>query len=331
MEQLCVRVAKKSGEPARRALMELGLIDHSARIASDNDFLYFPLLGELPADYLAVLPGNARVIGHEFCQQEQQLKLDDVLGFTPHYEVVGAIAIIEADEPHAERIAQTLIDFHPHIKTVLGATSAVEGEFRTRQFRVLAGEDRTETIHKDHGCRYMVDLARAYFTPRLSTERQRIVAQLEPGSVVVDMFAGVGPYTIPAARKCHNLIAIDKNPDAVRFLRKNVDMNSVENVEVIEGDANDVARDKEGVADHVIMNLPHSAYEFLDAAITMVRHDGVIHYYAMTPEDDLFESSIKLIHEAAHRVGRTIKVLNTRTVRSYAPHQYNVCIDVKID
>lgn len=326
-----MRVAKKSGELARRALIELGLIDHSARIDSDDNYLYLPLLEELPAYHIVALPADARVMEHEFCQQEKQLKLEDVLGFAPHYEVVGTIAIIEADEPQAERIAQALIDLHPHIRTVLGAMSAVKGEFRTRQFRVLAGEDRTETLHKDHGCRYVVDLARAYFTPRLSTERQRIVAQLESDSMVVDMFAGVGPYTIPAARKCRHVIAIDKNPDAIRFLRINVDINSVENVEVIEGDANDVARDNKGVADHVIMNLPHSAHEFLDAAITMTGPDGVIHYYAMTSEDDLFNSSVKLICEAARRVGRTIQVLDTRTVRSYAPHQYNVCIDVRID
>ncbi len=331
MEQLCVRVAKKSGEQVRRALIELGMIDHSARIASDDNYLYLPLLGELAADHIASLPADARVMEHEFCQQETHPNLEDVLGFVPHYEVVGTIAIIKADEPQAERIAQALIDLHPHIGTVLGVTSAVEGEFRTRQFHVLAGEDRTETLHKDHGCRYLVDLARVYFTPRLSTERQRIVAQLEPDSVVVDMFAGVGPYTIPSARKCRYVIAIDKNPDAVRFLRINVDMNSVENIEVIEGDANDVARGKGGVADHVIMNLPHRAYEFLDAAITMTGSGGIIHYYAMTSDDDLFKSSVKLICEAARRVGRNIKVLDTRTVRSYAPHQYNVCIDVRID
>lgn len=148
--------------------------------------------------------------------------------------------------------------------------------------------------------------------------------------MVVDMFAGVGPYSIPLAKKCKRVIAMDKNPDAIHFLKENVILNSVDNIEAIEGDANEIVRNYEGMADHVIMNLPHSADAFLDAAVLATASGGVIHYYGMTHEDDLYDSSLKLISNAAEKAGRTIEVLECRTVRSYAPHQYNVCIEVRV-
>ncbi len=310
--------------------MELDILDKSLKIFSEDGELYLPLERELTPEEFDELPGEAKQAEREFESHEKIFTLEDILGFTPGYEIVGDIALIEADEPEAERIADALLKLHRNVKTVLGAVSAVEGEFRTRRFKVLAGDERTETIHKDHGCKYKVDLARAYFTPRLSTERQRIVSQISENDVVLDMFAGVGPYSIPIAKKCKKVIAMDKNPDAIHFLKENVELNSIGNIEVIEGDANEIARNFKGIADHVIMNLPHSADAFLDAAIFVMAPQGIIHYYGMTHEDDLFDSSIGLIEAAAKKVGRSVEVVECRTVRSYAPHQYNVCIEVRI-
>ncbi len=311
--------------------MELDILDKSLKISSEDGELYIPIERELTPEELDELPEDAKQIEREFESHEKILTLEDILGFTPGYEIIGDIALIEADEPEAQKIADALLKLHKNVNTVLGAVSAVEGEFRTRRFKVLAGEERTETIHKDHGCKYKVDLARAYFTPRLSTERQRIVSQISENDVVFDMFAGVGPYSIPIAKKCKKVIAMDKNPDAINFLKENVKFNSIGNIKVIEGDANEIARNFKGIADHVIMNLPHSADAFLDAAIYVTAPQGIIHYYGMTHEDDLFDSSIGLIEAAAKKVGRSVEVVECRTVRSYAPHQYNVCIEVRIN
>ncbi|UGV39711.1 class I SAM-dependent methyltransferase family protein [Methanococcoides orientis] len=327
----CIAIPIKKGEPARKFLLELAILDKTLKISSEDGELYLPIERELTPEELDELPKGAKQVEREFESHEKILTLEDILGFTPGYEVVGDIALIEADEPDAKKIADALLQIHKNVQTVLGAVSAVEGEFRTRRFKVLAGEDRTETVHKDHGFKYKVDLERAYFTPRLSTERQRIVLQIGEDDVVLDMFAGVGPYSIPIAKKCKKVIAMDKNPDAIHFLKENVDLNSIENIEVFEGDANEIALNFEGIADHVIMNLPHSADAFLDAAIFVTAPQGIIHYYGMTHEDDLFDSSIGLIEAAAKKVGRSVEVVECRTVRSYAPHQYNVCIEVRID
>ncbi|WP_321430692.1 class I SAM-dependent methyltransferase family protein [uncultured Methanolobus sp.] len=332
MNKSCIKVLKKKGEPIRRLLLEMDLLDNSARISSEGDYLLLPLTRKPEDAELKELPGEFELTGHEFKEQKGQLKLEDLLDVVPHFEIVGDIALIENDVAEPEKVADAIMKVKKNVKTVLAAQSPVEGEFRTRRFRTVAGEDRTSTIHKEYGSRFYIDLERAYFTPRLATERSRILEQVKEGETVVDMFAGVGPYSIMLARKSPNIrvIAIDKNPDAVEFLRRNAELNSVPNVEAIEGDANLEAEKYAGIADHVIMNLPHNANDFLDAAVKLCAPGGIIHYYDITPEDDLFDSSLKLIDEAAKRAGRTTEPVEFRVVRSYAPHQFNVCIEVRV-
>jgi tRNA (guanine37-N1)-methyltransferase len=335
MKWQCIKVPKKEGEPTRRVLLELEILDHSVKIASDEKFLHLPLTRELTSVDLEKLPEAAEPAVYEFEVQEVKPTPEDLLGFSPGYEVIGDIALLEDEAPDPEtasKIADVLLRTQPNVKTVLKPLTPVIGEFRVREFEVVAGEARTETIHKEYGCRYKIDLAKAYFTPRLSTERSRVLAWIQEGETVVDMFAGVGPYSILIAKKASpvKVVAIDKNPDAVRLLRENIPLNSVKNIEAIEGDAREEAEKFAGIADHVIMNLPHSAHEFLDSAVLLTKPGGIIHYYGITPEDDLFEGSIKMVREAAERAGRDIEVLEKRTVRSYAPHQFNICIEVRI-
>ena len=335
MRRQCIKVPKKKGETLRRMLLDLDILDSSLKIGSDKSFLYLPLSREPAPTELECLPEESELIDFDFELQQKKPAPENLLGFSPSYEVIGDIALLEdadLDRRKASRIADALLRTQPNIKTVLKPLTPVIGEFRVREFEVIAGEPRTETIHREYGCRYKVDLAKAYFTPRLSTELSRILSWVKEGNTVVDMFAGVGPCSILLAKskKPSKVIAIDKNPEAVRYLKENIALNSVKNIKAIEGDAREEAKKFAGTADHVIMNLPHNAYEFLDSAVLLTKPGGIIHYYGITPEDDLFESSIKLIWEAAERAGRHVEVLEKRIVRSYAPYQYNICIEVRI-
>ena len=303
-------------------LLELEILDNSVKISADEMFLYLPLTREPAPDELRNFPEETELNECDFEIQEKK-----PVGFSPVYEVIGDIALLEdpdLDTQKASRIADALLRAHPNVKTVLKPLTPVIGEFRVREFEVIAGEPRTETIHREYGCRYQVDLSRAYFTPRLSTERSRVLSWVKKGDIVVDMFSGVGPYSILIAKnkKPSKVLAIDKNPEAVRYLRENIILNSVKNIEAIEGDAREEAKR--------FMNLPHKAFEFLDSAVLLTKPGGIIHYYGITPEDDLFESSIELIRAAAEKAGRKIEILDKRVVRSYAPHQYNICIEARV-
>ena len=330
MNKQCIQVDKKKGEQVRKVLMEKGLLDTSARIVSDASCIYIPLI---PAADLSDLPlEDAMVTEHEFKIHERPATLEQMLGHTPRYEVIGSIALLESDEKDMDMTANALLQVNPHIKTVLAARSPVEGEFRTRRFTFIKGENTTQTVHKEYGCRYAVDMEKAYFTPRLATERSRILEQVKDGEVIIDMFAGVGPFSILIAknRPSCRVVAIDKNPEAVKFLRHNIALNAVINVEAIEGDAKEEVRNYAGIADHIIMNLPHTAQQFLDAAMVVAKPGTVIHYYDITPGSDLYSTSQAHIESAASRTGFGIELIATRIVRSYSPHQFNVCIEVRI-
>ncbi len=318
MESLCVRVPKGAGEDTRQKLVGLGGIDKNLRIRSQGDDLLIPVIK--PIEGYDLENGDFEVVLKEKSPQEE-------LGFFPAYEVIGNIAIIDQYESDAERIAEALIR-SKKIKTVVQAASAVEGEYRTREYTFLAGERSTETLYRENGCRYLLDVSKVYFTPRLATERMRVAGQVKDGEKVVDMFTGVGPFSILIAKKFPSVhvIAIDKNAVAIKYLKENVRLNKVANVEVREGDVREEIR---GIsdADHVIMNLPHSSLEFLEQAFSAAKKGGVVHLYAISHEDDLFDGVWRRIEDEAHQFNREVAALERRVVRPYAPYQYNVCVE----
>jgi len=325
----CIQVSKSDGESVRRALAEAGALQRDAVIRRDADYLYLPVKHD--AHIEDSFPDLSVEVQHREFERRIEPSFDEILGFTPSYEVIGDIAIIDADDSHdTKRIADTIILMHKNVQTVLAALTDVQGEFRIRDFRVIAGKPNTETVHKEYGCRYEVDLARVYFTPRLATERKRVADQIHETDVVVDMFAGVGPFSILIAKLARYVIAIDKNPVAIEYLGRNTKLNSVNNMKIICGDVRDVSEDLRCTADHIIMNLPHSAHEFIDVALTIIKPGGVIHYYDIRPEDDLFEGAQEMIEHAAKIRGMTAHLLDRRVVRSYSPHQSNVALDMEI-
>jgi tRNA (guanine37-N1)-methyltransferase len=323
-----IKVARSHGEKFRKALVELGAFDRDHKILSDESHVYLPVLQiDDPLEERLGRIAQFERVEISFEEEERIPGLEELLGFRPSFEVVGDIALVEDSE--AERVAYALMSTSKSIKTVIAPISDVEGEFRTRRFRHVAGEIRTVTTHKEHGLRYRVDLEGAYFTPRLGTERLRVAGQVKTADVVLDMFAGVGPFALLMAKNGAKVIAMDKNPVAVKYLFENVRLNKVENTEIIEGDASLLALAYENLADHIVMNLPHSASQFLKQAILAAKSGGIVHYYCIAPEEDLYKDE-ELIRKTATENGATVEVLYKGTVRSYAPHRHNVVIDFRV-
>lgn len=327
-DSLGLKVKRFYGERFRRALVGMEFFDRSRKISSDESHVYLPVLkmDDQSAAKLRLM-AEFELVPFNFESEEHLQTVEEMLGFRPSFEVVGDIAMVEDND--AKKVAFALMSTSKSIKTVIAPISDVEGEFRTRRFRHVAGEVSTATTHKEHGLRYRVDLAGAYFTPRLGTERLRIAGLVRPTDVVLDMFAGVGPFALLLAKRVDRVIAMDKNPIAVKYLRENSLLNKIENIEILEGDANVLAPPYENMADHVIMNLPHSASLFLLAAMKAAKTGGAVHFYSIAPEDDLYKDEA-LIRDAAHQMGYSVEVLYRSIVRSYAPHRHNVVIDFRV-
>jgi tRNA (guanine37-N1)-methyltransferase len=233
--------------------------------------------------------------------------------------------------PYKREIGDALLRLNPSAKTVLLKTGKVEGAYRVPQLEVIAGEGKFETIHMEYGVRLRVDLSKAYFSPRLGFERYRVSASVSEGETVVDMFAGVGPFSILIASKTKaKVFAIDINPYAVRQLQENIKINRLQgDVFPLCDDVRKAVRSMGGIADHVIMNLPGTSLEFLDAAAEMLKKEGgIIHIYIFAPEEPL-KYAEKSFREVADKLFGQYEILAIRVVKAVAPRRWQVALDVR--
>lgn len=254
------------------------------------------------------------------------------------FDIVGDIAVIKPPEellPKKDVIGQALMQVHRHVRTVLCQVGPVSGEFRTRELEVIAGEPRTETTHREGGCTFKVDLAQAYFSPRLAHERLRIASLADPREVVTNLFAGVGCYSIIIAKhsRAAKIYSIDKNPVALEYMMENIRINKVgDRVVPILGDARDVIEHQlAGKADRVLMPLPELGRKFFEVALRALKPaGGTIHFYDFGKAPDLFTPSLDFARRFAATKGREVRLLNSRTIRSYAPRCYHIVLDLII-
>ncbi|MBS7609356.1 class I SAM-dependent methyltransferase family protein [Candidatus Bathyarchaeota archaeon] len=257
------------------------------------------------------------------------------------FDLIGDIAVLRLPgelEYLGLLLGEALLKANRRISTVLLQKGGVSGTFRLRNLQWILGEKRTETIHKEHGCLFKVDLAKAYFSPRLQHERLRIAHLIKPLENLVNLFSGVGCFSIIAAK--HSLLrsafSIDLNPDAVKLMEENIRLNKVEGrVIPILGDAKDVVEHSlVGIADRVLMPLPELVYEYLDTAIKALKPSGgFLHLYDFV-HASRDEDPIKKVMEQASSRLQSLKVkyriLFGRIVRSVGPNWYQVALDVRI-
>jgi len=322
----CVAVERERGEAVRERLADADALDGDHEIAVDGDTIYIPVADpEAVPDDLA-----ATIVERDAAERDRPLTPAAILGYDPSLERLGDIVIVDEDDgERAREIADAVMASDVPCETVLNRASPIEGELRVRRWDVLAGNG-TETVHREYGHEFLLDVAEVYFSPRLATERHRVIEQVAPDETVVDMFAGVGPYAVPMAARGAEVVACDLNERAVEYLRENAERNGVaDRVTAIAGDVRELADEHTDTADRLVMNLPHSAGEFLDTAVRLAGDDCVIHYYDIQHEDDPFGPGARAIREAAGDA-YDVSVETERVVRSYAPHEYNVCLDVRL-
>ncbi|MCE4603763.1 MAG: class I SAM-dependent methyltransferase family protein [Aeropyrum sp.] len=259
-------------------------------------------------------------------------------------DVVGDIAIMkmpihgEISIEEMQLLAEEVLRALPSVNSVWLAGGPVEGRFKTRKSLIhLAGERRTETVYREHGCEFKVDIARVFITPRLSFEHLRIARLVEPGEVVVNMFAGVGIFSILIARKSRAALvySIDVNPEAYRLMVENVRINRVEDrVIPILGDAASVVSSRlQGVGTRVLMPLPDLSLDYIPYALRALRGEGWIHVYLHLSHEKRkshLEKAEKLVDEMVRKEGWRIVESKSREVRSVGPRLVQVVVDALV-
>jgi len=267
---------------------------------------------------------------------ESILTLEESNELISAFDQIGNIIIVRIPESlliKKKIIGETLLEQVKIAKSVFYQSSAVEGDFRTRNLEILAGEDNTETEYKEFGCRFTVDVENAFFSPRLSTERERITNLIQDGEVMTNMFAGVGMFSIMAAKKkkC-TVFSLDINPVASKLCEKNIKQNKLAgDVISINGDSTEIIKEQlVDKSDRTLMLLPERSDEFLESAISTTKNNGIIHYYSHIHADKKSDAG-KLSEE--HYLSVTpvkSEILSSKIVRPVGPRYYQTVVDVKI-
>ncbi|MBD3389148.1 MAG: methyltransferase domain-containing protein [Candidatus Altiarchaeales archaeon] len=329
-----LKVQREFAEDARRKLIREDALEREHEIVHEGDHVLFPLKKKI------------EVAGCETVEREGPLKTrkprslrealegklsdEDLANVPTSYNIVGDIAVLELDEKIMDKrevIAEALMDTFRNLKVVALKTEMVSGEYRTPTVEVIAGEKRTETLHREHGCLYKLDVSEAYFSPRLAAERRRVVDQMGRGEHLLVLFAGVGPYAILAAKDADaKVTAVELNPKAVEYMRWNVRKNRVD-VDVVEGDAREVTPSL-GKFDRIIMPLPKLADTFLNVAVEALNPNGIIHYYSFA--HNTLEATGHLA-EVLGAMGLRPDILDAVECGSYSPCLSRYCADFRVE
>jgi len=347
-DRLAVVVAKPRAQDVIDALQAEGVYDADRSV------------GEHGADAVAipVTAAPETVSYREVVQQVGEPRLrtledhlhergwsDDELADAPgSWAVIGSVVLVEiGDAPRPEEVGEALLTMHGEADTVL-ARGSISGTHREPDVEVIAGEGDTHTVHREHGIEYGLDLATVMFSPGNKAERKRMGEFVEPGERVLDMFAGIGYFTLPMAAAGAEVIAIEHNPTAFQFLLENAMRNGVQDrVQAYRADNRDVLAEgldsfgESSTVDRIVMGYYDATepddgggYTYLDPAIAALAPGGTIHVHEATPEQLVFERPIERLKAAAAAQDRTVEILDTRRVKGYSEGVAHVVVDARL-
>ncbi|MFN3383469.1 MAG: class I SAM-dependent methyltransferase [Archaeoglobaceae archaeon] len=322
-----VRVNKEKAEELRIIAEKIGAKDKRRLIKSCGDFVEIPILDgyeDFFKDYEIVEQREALLNPkRDFLEILSQIVPKEKQKFLPRsYKVIGDLAIVKIDEKVAdfkERIGGAILESNPRLKAVWRDVSR-GGMIRKPKLELLAGEG-SETLHVENGCYFKLDITKVMFSLGNQYERHRVAKECED-EAVVDMFAGIGYFSIPIAKRAEKVYSIEINYDAYRYLLENAKLNNVKLIPIL-GDSMFVT--PEGVADRIVMGHIF-CQDFLHTAIKALDRSGIIHYHEAVPSKILWRPTLR-VEKACREMGKKCKILNFRRVKNYAPKVVHVVVD----
>ena len=270
---------------------------------------------------------------HEVLSDQIPRKILDRLPMK--WEKVGDVCILRLDEDlssYARKIGKGYAEVL-QCKSVLVDCGGIVGDFRKPQVNLIYGNENTETIHKENGIRYLLDPSKVMFSSGNMDERKRMSTISDEGEVVVDMFAGIGYFSVPMAvySKPKRIVSCEINPVAYEYLCRNIQMNDV--VDIIEplcGDSLLIA--PENIANRVLMGYVGDTHRFFQKAIHCL-HDlrGLIHFHDTFPDDEVPEKPMETLRSISSSLDRSVELLRVVRVKSYAPGIGHYVFDIRVE
>lgn len=326
-----IRVRKEKVEEVRKLAEKIGAKDKRRFIKPVGEFVEIPILD----GYERFFEGY-EIIWQSSPVENPRKELSELLkdripkelhrSIPNSYKIIGDLAIVKIGkeiEKYAHDIANAILISNPRIRSVWRDLGK-EGMIRKPRLELLAGEG-SETIHVENGCLFKLDITKVMFSLGNHHERHRVAKEVDE-EIVVDMFAGIGYFSIPIAKRAEKVYAIEINPEAYGYLLENIKLNHLDNIIPILGDS--MLLTPEGIADRVIMGHIF-CHEFLEIAIKALDRRGIIHYHESTPLKVL-ERPLMRVQKASRIMGKNCKILNFHKVKNYSPGVVHVVVDALV-
>ena len=330
-----VKTPIKNLNNLRIELFEKELMDMSYRIKTDSEFGYIPItdiekidknleIVDINLEEIKTFPKNFTEL------LDDKLNKEDLENLKTSFDIIGEVVILEIPEELEKQktiIGEAALKFTKR-KSVYMKKSPIKGTTRVREIELLSGEDNPVTIHKEHGNRLKLDVSNVYFSPRLARERNIIASEVKDNEKILDMFCGVGPFPIIIAKEKNvKITAVDINKIAINYLEENIKLNKLKGeITPINKDICKINFENEKF-NRIIMNLPGTAYEFLDLAMDLIENNGIINYYEFSED---FIQGIERVKKAAKEKNKKVEIISTRKVKSNSPGMWHVAIDSRI-
>ena len=253
------------------------------------------------------------------------------------FDIVGDILIFSEFPKELVKkeklIGKTILETYHHVKTILKKTKKYSGKFRLPKLKLIAGEDKKETTHKENNVFIKLNVEKVYFSPRMSTERKRIAELVKPNESILVMFSGSGIYPLVIAKntKCKEVYGIEMNPTAHKYSLENIKKNKLENrIKLFLGDVKKSMPKISKKFDRILMPLPKGGENFLGLALKYIKKSGIIHFYDFL-HDDEFNLAANKIEKACNMPNKKFKILKIVKCGQYSPGFYRVCADFLVD
>lgn len=280
----------------------------SRRRSPFHEFLTVELGAQIPSE---LLPRRLRLLGH-----------------------VAVLWLHPQVEQFKELIGLTVLRYSPKIRSVLRRTAAIAGPFRQPAVELIAGSPETETVLKENKVIFHLDPMKVMFSLGNKSERLRM-SQVGSGETVIDMFTGIGQFSLPLAVHARPIIvhAIEWNPDAFEYLNQNIQANKISKiVKAHFGDSAIIApKISQGRADRVIMGLIQGTSKYIKQGISSLRPGGIMHLHEVGLKDEIPAMILSNLENCAGLLKREIALLETRTIKTYNPQLNHFVLDVQVN